>query len=313
MIRIVISFFAIVYCFWILVEIIKSLEGKDKKAEETSETEKNIKVIKEVVGILLVLCWYLYTNTTDNKSKSFYIFVAVLFCFIGLFAIFEAKKSNGYMLYYLSCTMVYIEILTGGSFLIQIFGVAYYTKKDQVNPTFLLYLSIVVMILMIVIWCFYFQLSKVKFKNMENIDLINLKTLFLKSIFQSITSFIALYGLASSGLPSVYLTFSLFIDATAAFSYPILDINKYLREKEIEYSEKYAPIKPIKKYAPIKKCKPIKIIKKWYEKGKERTSYLRYKSIAKKFILKKATERDLEAILEYVKKRKADLKNSSSN
>lgn len=87
---------------------------------------------------------------------------------------------------------------------------------------------------MIAIWYLYFLVSESMHEKYKNIDLINLKTLFLKSTFQSITTFIALYGLASSKLPNFYLTFALFTNAIAAFSYPILDMNKYIREKEIE-------------------------------------------------------------------------------
>lgn len=53
--------------------------------------------------------------------------------------------------------------------------------------------------------------------------------------------------------------------------------------------------------------------KKWDEKNKKRLNYLHKRSTAKSFILKDATEEDLETIMEYVEKRKADLKNSSSN
>lgn len=53
--------------------------------------------------------------------------------------------------------------------------------------------------------------------------------------------------------------------------------------------------------------------RRWDNKNRDRKRYLNKRSTAKSFILKDATEEDLETILEYVEKRKADLKNSSSN
>ena len=47
--------------------------------------------------------------------------------------------------------------------------------------------------------------------------------------------------------------------------------------------------------------------KKWDEKNKTRLNYLHKRSNAKSFILKNATEDDLENILEYVEQRKREL------
>ena len=45
-------------------------------------------------------------------------------------------------------------------------------------------------------------------------------------------------GLTGWGLGKENLIAVLFIDAYAAFSYPILDINKYVRQKELEQRNK---------------------------------------------------------------------------
>lgn len=216
----------------------------ERKKETTKETTHDqIEKICWDMVTLFVFCLFVYINAKDDDSKFFYISVYILFLFVGVFAMNEVLNENEYMVNYLLFTLLYIEMITTASFLIQQLGKIYYTKKGQVNPEFLLILSIWVMISMIAIWCLYFLIPKRMHEKYKNIDLINLKTLFLKSTFQSITTFIALYGLARAGLPNFYKTFALFINATAAFSYPILDINKYLREKEIEYSKNYAPIR----------------------------------------------------------------------
>lgn len=48
--------------------------------------------------------------------------------------------------------------------------------------------------------------------------------------------------------------------------------------------------------------------KKWNDKNKERMTYIRRRSDSKNFILKLATEEDLEKTIEYVNQRKKELK-----
>ena len=230
-----------------LVAYLKMITSSKRKNEKTKETTNDqIELICWDIISLLAFCLFVFINAKDADSKCFYIFVYILSLFVGLSAISEVRKKNEDMVDYLLYTLVYIEMITFISFLIQQLEGIKYTKKGQVNTEFLLFLSIGVMLSMIAIWCIYFQMSKLIHENIKNNDLIDLKTLFLKSTFQSITAFIALYGLASSGLPNFYLTFALFINAIAAFSYPILDINKYIHQKETEFSEKnFAPIRPI--------------------------------------------------------------------
>lgn len=224
--------------------LITSSKRKNEKTKET--TNDQIKLIRWDIICLLAFCLFVFINAKDDDSKFFYICVYILFLFVGVSAMNEVRKKNEDMVDYLLFTLLYIETITIVSFLIQQLGGIYYTKKGKVNTEFLLFLSIGVMLSMIAIWCIYFQMSKLIHENIKNNNLIDLKILFLKSTFQSITTFIALYGLASSKLPNFYLTFALFINAIAAFSYPILDINKYIHQKETEFSEKnFAPIKPI--------------------------------------------------------------------
>ncbi|WP_119327526.1 hypothetical protein [Companilactobacillus musae] len=52
----------------------------------------------------------------------------------------------------------------------------------------------------------------------------------------------------------------------------------------------------------------IKANKKWDEKNKERTSYLRSRSSAKSFIKNKATKEDIDMLKDVMKDRLNDLK-----
>ena len=56
----------------------------------------------------------------------------------------------------------------------------------------------------------------------------------------------------------------------------------------------------------------IRANRKWDAKNKERKDYLRYRSTAKNFILKKATLDDLIAINSYVEERKKQLENNKN-
>ncbi|WP_334352175.1 hypothetical protein [Companilactobacillus sp. HBUAS56257] len=51
----------------------------------------------------------------------------------------------------------------------------------------------------------------------------------------------------------------------------------------------------------------IKANKKWDEKNRERTSYLRSRSSAKSFIKNKATKEDIDMLKEVIKKRLEEL------
>lgn len=51
----------------------------------------------------------------------------------------------------------------------------------------------------------------------------------------------------------------------------------------------------------------IKANRKWDEKNKERTSYLRSRSSAKSFIKNKATKEDIEMLKDVMKKRLGEL------
>lgn len=56
----------------------------------------------------------------------------------------------------------------------------------------------------------------------------------------------------------------------------------------------------------------IRANRKWDAKNKERKDYLRYRSTAKNFILKKATLDDLITINGYIEERKNQLKNNKN-
>jgi hypothetical protein len=55
----------------------------------------------------------------------------------------------------------------------------------------------------------------------------------------------------------------------------------------------------------------IRANKKWESKNKERRQYLNKRSAAKSFILKLATEEDLDNLADFIQQRRADLEKKS--
>lgn len=56
----------------------------------------------------------------------------------------------------------------------------------------------------------------------------------------------------------------------------------------------------------------VRANKKWDAKNRERTAYINKRSAAKNFILKLATEDDLQSMQEYIKERKKELQKNKN-
>lgn len=113
-----------------LVAYLKMITSSKRKNEKTKETTNDqIELICWDIISLLAFCLFVYINAKDADSKCFYIFVYILSLFVGLSAISEVRKKNEDMVDYLLYTLVYIEMITFISFLIQQLEGIKYTKK----------------------------------------------------------------------------------------------------------------------------------------------------------------------------------------
>lgn len=198
-----------------------------------------------------------------------YILNIVLILFVIALVWRELKIKDLYMVNYLLLSLIYIEIVCICSNFQQYNLIKFitpsvdnetilkynanriiiieYNANNKINKIFM-FLGLL-LLFMVLGWISYYVIIRNVGNKIKNIDKIELKIIFLKSVLQSITASIALLGLTGWGLGGKILIIILFIDAYAAFSYPILDINKYIRQKEKEAFEKnYASIKPNDKF-----------------------------------------------------------------
>lgn len=206
-----------------------------------------------VTIFFFILFFYKVSEQEILKFLYFLNFGLLVIVLISAFIAF--KRKDFFMLSYLLLSFFYIEIVCACTYYEQNNLISYITtsmdnkiileysankiiiiesntNKNNINKIFV-FLG-VLLLFMVLGWFFYYVVIRDVENEIKNIDKIELKIIFLKSVLQSITAYIALLGLTGLGLGSKFLILILFIDAYAAFSYPILDMNKYIREKEIE-------------------------------------------------------------------------------
>lgn len=143
----------------------------------------------------------------------------------------EHKRENAYMSNFWVSTWLFIEavfILT----ILQYPNISSFLSNKNRNNGFIFIIG--VFLIMIIAWVIYLRNAIKSKRKTKNIDVTELTIIFSKSVLQSIVSFIALFGLLITSLNNGLIYFALIIDIYAAYICPILDINKYIREKETE-------------------------------------------------------------------------------
>lgn len=201
------------------------------------------KVVKIIIcwtiGSLVLISYFLYkSHNKGNKKNNYnvswifiYIIIALVIIGVTFLAHYEFKKANQYMLNLWEHTLFFMSFVSIFSYCDQSSISVYISKGDQSKVFCFLVKNLV---LVIALWCAYYSTGKESMKKIKNIDLTELKLIFLKSVFQSLVYFIGLFGLSSVGLRNSLLLLVLIIEIYIFFIFPILDINKYVREKEIE-------------------------------------------------------------------------------
>lgn len=168
-------------------------------------------------------------------------FNVVVFLFSSVFLCCE-KKNYSYITIFLLETLIYIELYYFLSYLnrdqIKKFSSdpEKYTSALDMNNTVvrhLLLYSIVLLLIIIIFWimCYFVITTSIKIKQIYTVEL---KIIYIKSVIQSIVSFIAISSLTTSGLKKGFLLLAMYIYSYATFIYPLLDLNKYVCQKEIE-------------------------------------------------------------------------------
>lgn len=229
--------------FLILLCVYSHRISKDINVKDNLDKENLLTIVTPVMACIALGFIELYINIAMGF---YFLFLGLIFTIIGFFVIREKDKTDIYMVKYLAFSaayMAFIFLFSGIFNPCLIDFLKSNSSKNEISKIFGLFAC--VLISMVFLWIWYFHLAMKQKDEYENIDMLEMKIIFLKSLLQSIITFIALFGLAGWGLPNFFLLCFMFVDAFAAFSYPILDINKYLRQKEKEAFEKnYASIKP---------------------------------------------------------------------
>lgn len=185
----------------------------------------------------LIPCQAIQHYCSENSKWSWFAFSIVHIIMLNWSAfltIKEHKRENSYMSNFWEITwffILFIYYLTTFKEPI-IPKLSVFTRNKNIDKAFIFFT--VIFIIMIIAWGIYLRTAIKSKRKTKNIDLTELKIIFSKSVLQSIVSFIALFGLSRSFLSNELLYFVLVTDTYAAYIYPILDINKYVREKEIE-------------------------------------------------------------------------------
>lgn len=211
-----------------------------------------IKLIKEhmlfviaIYGLMMAsFIFIVFLNVKSRFLQTLYIINTILTFICLCFLCRAIKRSDSYTIDYITAVFIYILMVIYFSYLNQTHIYKEFDSKTKSNINNLIPFFIQILLVALVEWTL-FYIIKIKEKN-KKIDETEFTIVFFKSILESLTSSIAIIGLTGWGLKGTNLVILVFIDAYAAFSYPILDLNKYEREKEIEYFEKnFAPIRPI--------------------------------------------------------------------
>lgn len=199
-----------------------------------------IKKHKKITGficafVVIVIILSLSLNISEKPIKVILFFSSLITLMCVALYLYEINSSDIYMASYCLAIIIYIEAVCllgcfNKSGIHKFFSNCFMKELDDIAP-----FLIEVLVFTFFEWFIFYISAKNQKKEKFSIDEIELEFIFLKSVFQSLTASVALSGLISSiKLGQVYQILAFLINAYAAFSYPILDINKYVREKEIK-------------------------------------------------------------------------------
>lgn len=201
-----------------------------------------------IYGVLIVGCVFvLFVNTKMCLLKRLYFINIVLVAICTICAEIEAKyenlnvevcaeketkKENLNAAVYFIATILFIECVSFSCYINESSIKRFVKSNDKSKLQYLFLFVIVILVFAFMEWYIVYLGAK----KIKEINELELKVLVIKSILQSLTAAIAIFGLSNSGLPNSVVLYTLIIDVLATFSYPILDIIQYICKKEIEQS-----------------------------------------------------------------------------
>lgn len=241
--------------------LILKIKGNSIFAFLVKFSKKHKKIFLFIISAALIFInsvFILFSSEAEeyyDSLKILYVFNIFYVIVVSIIYYHEIKKDSEdwYTRNYLDATFLYIEFCSVSPFLgllflphlKYIFVTLLRIQISSEDLLFLLVLSVLTLFMFFGWQMFYSQVKSQK-SNIKTIDFIELKIVFLKTSFQSLAAVIALFGLTSWNISITFQLLVFFIDAFVAYSYPLLDISKYVHEKEIEQykiDERHAPVR----------------------------------------------------------------------
>lgn len=187
--------------------------------------------------MILLLLFSVCMILTSSSTTLIYIYKlnAILCLLIGFVNIYEIRQGDSYSGTLLTTSLIYIEFVWI-FVLLDENDVSKFVKAPEKNINSFLKYACFIFISLLIVWISYYFITK-KDRKDKNIDETELKMTYLKSISQAVVIFFGVFSIATSGLREDPLLFAIYINTYLTFICPPLDLNIYVRQKELEQNE----------------------------------------------------------------------------
>ena len=150
-------------------------------------------------------------------------------------AIYEIRRSDFYSGILLDSSLMFIECACFFSSIYEK-DITNFAKAPKKSINGFLICASFIFISLLFFWIIYYFITENVRKD-KNIDETELKMIYSKSISQAVVIFLGVFSIAISGLRDEALLLAIYIITYLTFICPLLDLNKFMREKELEYFE----------------------------------------------------------------------------
>lgn len=208
---------------------------------------KNPQIILLILGFIIVFilpltannyhgCWDKFSILLfllKNENLFYYFLINIFIFSLGFYFLFTELKERNYYLSFISLYSIYFDVLL--SFLycnyIGIFEKLLKNIKLGKNISKFSSILLIFVIFAVLSWLLFYKEAK-EWK--IEYDKIEFNFIFLESILKSGVSFVTIISIFKMKLSGLYLLLSLYLEAYAAFIYPVIEMGKYLRGKELK-------------------------------------------------------------------------------
>lgn len=181
-------------------------------------------------------CWDLVNISIFILKRNeifWYFFINFFIFFVSCCSLFKESKTQNNLFVFVPIYSIFFDY--GTSFIYckiieKNISSVEKIRLDKLILEFRKYLFIF-LIVALLLWFYYYHEAK-KWK--IEYDKTEFNFIFLESILNSGVSFVTILSIFSMKLSGLYLLLALYIETYAAFIYPIVEMGKYLRGKELK-------------------------------------------------------------------------------